>query len=315
MLLGGLFSFDPGRAVQTPAGAAEPARHCPDYLFLVPELLLDIDHLARRTSLQAFVHDPAGHDRLAASLRQCADGIPWRRGGGFRVAGGRRTGRQLPGRPGRCELCPPGRAPAGPREGRRRVPDRTVAQLQHAVCGPLAGLSPVVACATPARTASSSMGDFCLFGASPESALKHDAGESRGGTLSHRRHPPARDAMPGAPSMRNWTIAWKRSCLDAKEIAEHIRCWSTWARNDLARVCRSGTRQVRDMLKVDRFTAGDAPGLAWLANWMRMPTCLLEMGPGRCAPMVRAAVAAAVTRIVIAAATVADRPSRQREPR
>ena len=62
--------------------------------------------------------------------------IPWRRGGGFRVAGGRRTGRQLPGRPGRCELCPPGRAPAGPREGRRRVPDRTVAQLQHAVCGP-----------------------------------------------------------------------------------------------------------------------------------------------------------------------------------
>lgn len=72
-LLGGLFSFDLAEQFEPLPAPAEPARHCPDYLFLVPELLLDIDHLARRTSLQAFVHDPAGHDRLAASLRQCAD--------------------------------------------------------------------------------------------------------------------------------------------------------------------------------------------------------------------------------------------------
>lgn len=73
VLLGGLFSFDLAEQFEPLPAPAEPARHCPDYLFLVPELLLDIDHLARRTSLQAFVHDPAGHDRLAASLRQCAD--------------------------------------------------------------------------------------------------------------------------------------------------------------------------------------------------------------------------------------------------
>lgn len=73
VLLGGLFSFDLAEQFEPLPAPAEPARHCPDYLFTVPELLLDIDHLARRTSLQAFVHDPAGHDRLAASLRQCAD--------------------------------------------------------------------------------------------------------------------------------------------------------------------------------------------------------------------------------------------------
>ncbi len=41
--------------------------------------------------------------------------------------------------------------------------------------------------------------------------------------------------------------------LDAKEIAEHMMLVDL-ARNDLARVCRSGTRQVRDMLKVDRYS-------------------------------------------------------------
>ena len=39
-LLGGLFSFDLAEQFEPLPAPAEPARHCPDYLFLVPELLL-----------------------------------------------------------------------------------------------------------------------------------------------------------------------------------------------------------------------------------------------------------------------------------
>ncbi|MFS7136148.1 anthranilate synthase component 1 [Pseudomonas aeruginosa] len=96
-------------------------------------------------------------------------------------------------------------------------------------------------------------GDFCLFGASPESALKYDA-ESREVELYPiaGTRPRGRDARGAIDAeLDNRLEAELR--LDAKEIAEHMMLVDL-ARNDLARVCRSGTRQVRDMLKVDRYS-------------------------------------------------------------
>ncbi len=210
-LLGGLFSFDLAEQFEPLPAPAEPARHCPDYLFLVPELLLDIDHLARRTSLQAFVHDPAGHDRLAASLRQCAD--------------------EFHGAVEEVSESPV----AGVRAGNYQVDlddasfARQVERLQaHVRAGDVFQIVPSrsfsMPCADPWRAYRQlclrnpspyrfflDAGDFCLFGASPESALKYDA-ESREVELYPiaGTRPRGRDAR--APSMRNWTIAWKRSC-------------------------------------------------------------------------------------------------------
>ena len=189
---------------------AEPARHCPDYLFLVPELLLDIDHLARRTSLQAFVHDPAGHDRLAASLRQCADEFH----GAVEEAtespvAGVRAGNYQVDLDDASFARQVERLQAHVRAGDvfQIVPSRSFSMP----CADLAGLSPVVPAQPQPVPLLPRCGDFCLFGASPESALKYDA-ESREVELYPiaGTRPRGRDAR--APSMRNWTIAWKRSC-------------------------------------------------------------------------------------------------------
>ncbi len=216
-------------------------------------LLLDIDHLARRTSLQAFVHDPAGHDRLAASLRQCAD--------------------EFHGAVEEASESPV----AGVRAGNYQVDlddasfARQVERLQaHVRAGDVFQIVPSrsfsMPCADPWRAYRQlclrnpspyrfflDAGDFCLFGASPESALKYDA-ESREVELYPiaGTRPRGRDARGAIDAeLDNRLEAELR--LDAKEIAEHMMLVDL-ARNDLARVCRSGTRQVRDMLKVDRYS-------------------------------------------------------------
>lgn len=156
MLLGGLFSFDLAEQFEPLPAPAEPARHCPDYLFLVPELLLDIDHLARRTSLQAFVHDPAGHDRLAASLRQCADEFH----GAVEEASespvaGVRAGNYQVDLDDASFARQVERLQAHVRAGDvfQIVPSRSFSMPCADSGGPIASC----ACATPARTASSSM--------------------------------------------------------------------------------------------------------------------------------------------------------------
>ena len=251
-LLGGLFSFDLAEQFEPLPAPAEPARHCPDYLFLVPELLLDIDHLARRTSLQAFVHDPAGHDRLAASLRQCADEFH----GAVEEASespvaGVRAGNYQVDLDDASFARQVERLQAHVRAGDvfQIVPSRSFSMP----CADLAGLSPVVPAQPQPVPLLPRCGDFCLFGASPESALKYDA-ESREVELYPiaGTRPRGRDARGAIDAeLDNRLEAELR--LDAKEIAEHMMLVDL-ARNDLARVCRSGTRQVRDMLKVDRYS-------------------------------------------------------------
>ena len=95
--------------------------------------------------------------------------------------------------------------------------------------------------------------DFCMFGASPESALKYQhhnrqveiypiagtrpRGYNADGTLS-----------PDLDSRIELDLR-----LDKKELAEHIMLVDL-ARNDIARVSQPGTRHVADLLKVDRYS-------------------------------------------------------------
>lgn len=253
VLMGGLFSFDLAEQFEPLPAPANPARQCPDYLFLVPELLLDIDHVARQASLQAFVHEPGRHQALAASLRRCAD--------------------EYHGAVD--DAVEP--ALAGVRAGNYQVDlddasfARQVERLQeHVRAGDVFQIVPSrsfsVPCADPWRAYRQlclrnpspyrfflDAGDFCLFGASPESAVKYDAASREvelypiAGT-----RPRGRDAEGAIDAeLDNRLEAELR--LDAKEIAEHMMLVDL-ARNDLARVCRRGTRRVRDMLKVDRYS-------------------------------------------------------------
>jgi len=95
--------------------------------------------------------------------------------------------------------------------------------------------------------------DFCMFGASPESAIKYQ---------QHNRQVEIYPIAGTRP--RGFTADGKLSLdldcrielelrQDKKELAEHIMLVDL-ARNDIARVSQAGTRHVADLLKVDRYS-------------------------------------------------------------
>ncbi|MGB1198472.1 MAG: anthranilate synthase component 1 [Thalassotalea sp.] len=95
--------------------------------------------------------------------------------------------------------------------------------------------------------------DFCMFGASPESALKYHH-ENR-----HVEIYPIAGTRPrgfnadGSLSLDLDSRIELELRLDKKELAEHTMLVDL-ARNDIARVSQAGTRHVADLLKVDRYS-------------------------------------------------------------
>ncbi|MBI6550400.1 anthranilate synthase component 1 [Xenorhabdus lircayensis] len=95
--------------------------------------------------------------------------------------------------------------------------------------------------------------DFCLFGASPESALKYDASNRQieiypiAGT-----RPRGRNANGELDADLDSRIELEMR-TDAKEMSEHVMLVDL-ARNDLARICEAGSRYVADLTKVDRYS-------------------------------------------------------------
>ncbi|MDN4501179.1 anthranilate synthase component 1 [Alteromonadaceae bacterium BrNp21-10] len=95
--------------------------------------------------------------------------------------------------------------------------------------------------------------DFCLFGASPESALKYHQQSNQveiypiAGTRRRGFHA---DGSIDADLDSRIELELRQ---DEKEKAEHLMLVDL-ARNDLARVCEPGSRYVKDLLQVDRYS-------------------------------------------------------------
>ncbi len=95
--------------------------------------------------------------------------------------------------------------------------------------------------------------DFSIFGASPESALKYDKQTNQveiypiAGTRARGKHA---DGSINADIDSRIELDLRN---DDKEKAEHIMLVDL-ARNDVAKVSRPGTRFVKDLLKVDRYS-------------------------------------------------------------
>lgn len=113
-------------------------------------------------------------------------------------------------------------------------------------------------------------GEFTLFGASPESAVKVDA-RSRSIELSPIAGTRPRGIGAGGSIDSDLDTRYETELrLDPKENAEHLMLVDL-ARNDVARISRPGTRRVTELLRVERFgrvmhlvsrVAGElAPGL------------------------------------------------------
>ena len=99
--------------------------------------------------------------------------------------------------------------------------------------------------------------DFCMFGASPESAIKYQQ-DSPEGKRQVEIYPiagtrPRGFNKDGSISLDLDSRIELELRQDKKESAEHIMLVDL-ARNDIARVCKAGTRHVADLLKVDRYS-------------------------------------------------------------
>ena len=316
----GVVAFDYLATFETLPDVAMGDNTCPDYLFYDARIILVIDHpTARATLVGASLDEPD----LAARLDELAAAIDAFDGGGGTdsdapvaiPAGGDGSDADDGG--------PAAAAPAGGGAGRtdvvHAVPTLSddgyaavVETMKEAIAAgevyqvvPSRGFTmpcpDALAAYHELRAANPSpymfyLGapDFQLLGASPESALLHSAAT---GEVAIR---PIAGTRPRGLTRRGDVDHERDTRLelelrtDAKEVAEHVMLVDL-ARNDVARVCAPGTRRVRDLLRVDRYSrvmhlvsevAGTlAPGLDALDAFRASMT----MGTLTGAPKLRAA--------------------------
>jgi anthranilate synthase component 1 len=95
--------------------------------------------------------------------------------------------------------------------------------------------------------------DFCMFGASPESALKYDKETNQVEVYPIAGTRPRGKNVDGSINLDLDSRIELNLREDNKEKAEHIMLVDL-ARNDVARVSRPGSRYVKELLKVDRYS-------------------------------------------------------------
>ncbi|MGL1958433.1 MAG: anthranilate synthase component 1 [Colwellia sp.] len=100
--------------------------------------------------------------------------------------------------------------------------------------------------------------NFCMFGASPESAIKYQKLTLQGANRQVEIYPIAGTRARGIDKNGNISLDLDSRIelelrQDKKESAEHIMLVDL-ARNDIARVSKPGSRHVADLLKVDRYS-------------------------------------------------------------
>ena len=251
IFLGGLFAYDLVANFIPMANIElkDDGLTCPDYVFYLAENLLRLNHQTQQATLQTFCFSSKEADNLQQSAAKIAEDLK--------------------------NLKP---LPPIQRAGTEVVPNLDddkfkqiiTALKQHIYRGDVFQIVPSRRFSIPCPNSLATYGqlkqnnpspymfymqdeDFTLFGASPESALKFStqtrqleiypiAGSRPRGFDANGQIDPELDARLEL-ELR----------LDQKELAEHLMLVDL-ARNDIARVCDSGTRQVKDLMQVDRYS-------------------------------------------------------------
>ncbi|TNH04470.1 anthranilate synthase component I [Testudinibacter sp. TR-2022] len=249
--LGGLFAYDlvAGFIPMDNITLQDDQISCPDYCFYLAEQLLRLDHQQQSATLQTFCFSAEQQPHLALSAEKIKQQL--------------------------CQIQDQLAIQAAPTDIRVNIEDPEFKQIierlkQHIYVGDVFQIVPSrrfsIECPNPLATyrrlkitnPSPYMfymhdDDFILFGASPESALKYSqdsrqleiypiAGSRPRGFDQQGRIDPELDARLEL-ELR----------LDKKELAEHLMLVDL-ARNDVARVCQSGSRQVKELMQVDRYS-------------------------------------------------------------
>ena len=255
VFLGGALAFDlMGVAEQLPE-VAPSDNHCPDYVFYLAETLVVIDHEKRSSEIIGNVFSGAEQQkcffeisrRLQTIKAQLANDI---------------------------QAVPETINKAINSEVRVDISDQafcqTVEQLKENIrAGDIFQVvpsrtfsidcpSPLTAYKVLKKTNPSPYmfflkdSDFCMFGASPESALKYQTSNDQVELYPIAGTRP-RGFVDGKLSLDLDSRIELELRQDQKELAEHIMLVDL-ARNDIARVSEPGTRHVAELLKVDRYS-------------------------------------------------------------
>ncbi|MFK5040463.1 anthranilate synthase component 1 [Glaesserella parasuis] len=251
IFLGGLFAYDlvtnfiPMENIQL----KDDGLSCPDYVFYLAENLLLIDHQTLSATLQTFCFHPKAADGLNQSTVQICQNL-------------QKVEPHLPHILASTEV-------------RTNLEDEAfkdiIRSLKHHIhIGDVFQIVPSrrfsLACPNPLRAYRQLkqtnpspymffMQDevFTLFGASPESALKYSAQ-----TRQVEIYPIAGSRPRGFDEQGQIDLDLDARLelelrLDKKELAEHLMLVDL-ARNDVARVCESGSRHVKALMQIDRYS-------------------------------------------------------------
>lgn len=247
MLAGG-FAFDYLATFEQLPDVAESTNTYPDYQFILADIVLTIDHRANTARLTAVDGGAGDVDKRMRGIAARIDAAeppaprPSSAGGPLRVEASvddaefRRDVEKLKGNiyDGDIYQVVPARSFTA------ECPDAFAAYQCLRETNP----SPYM---FYARGLDRNGEPYELFGASPESNLKYDS------TTREVQLYPIAGTRPRGETHELDTRMELELRTDAKEIAEHTMLVDL-ARNDMARVAEPGTRQVRELLQVDRYS-------------------------------------------------------------
>ncbi|MBT0588060.1 anthranilate synthase component 1 [Alteromonas oceanisediminis] len=256
VFLGGVFAYDLLATFEDLPTVDDSENTCPDYVFYVAETLLRIDHQAQTTDIVGSVFSGPNVADNYLRINQRVEAI-------------QTAISQLP-----SALAP---APQAASDKRVRV-DKSDGDYvkdveflkEHILAGDIFQVVPSrtfsIACPSAEHAYATLRqqnpspymfflkdADFTMFGASPESALKYSAISNIveiypiAGTRPRGKRP---DGSLNHDLDSRIELNLRE---DSKETSEHIMLVDL-ARNDVARVSKAGTRYVKDLLKVDRYS-------------------------------------------------------------
>jgi anthranilate synthase component 1 len=256
MFFGGLFAYD--LVSQFESLPYLPKEHnCPDFCFYLAETLLIVDHQRQQSHLQTsvFTDDKSErqrlHDRQNALVRQIETLPPTNVvfNDDYSLLNEDDVHADLTDQQYGDAVC---RLQEAIHQGQifQVVPSRSFTLPCH---NPLSAYRILKSRNPSPYLFYMQDSNFTLFGASPESSLKYDkdsgqvelypiAGTRPRGKFSDGRLDRDLDSRLEL-DMRT----------DGKELAEHIMLVDL-ARNDLARICKTGSRYVADLTKVDKYS-------------------------------------------------------------
>ena len=264
VFLAGVMSYDLIGEFEELPPPAHPVAEVPDFRFYLADRLVVVDHTRRRSEVIALLlsgaptEEQAARDDIARIAAWASDAVD-----ATSEEAGNATGQ--PDRP-----ASPGSTPDVEVDLDDAAFAALVSRLQrHIVAGDVFQIVPSrtfsVRCDDPLAAYEQlrrrdpvpylfyvNAGDFILFGASPESAVRVDgpAGTIEVSPIAGTR--PRGRGSDGRPDPELDTRLEAELRLDAKEQAEHLMLVDL-ARNDVARVSRPGTRRVLELMRIRRY--------------------------------------------------------------